>query len=79
MGRNLPSIYTLNYRSRGRSITLGMCILYQNYFYEYFIHTTTNYIKFLIVGGALHLGVVDVETESENWNFLTYGRIGKRP
>ena len=22
---------------------------------------------------------VDVETESENWNFLKYGRIGKHP
>ena len=23
--------------------------------------------------------LVDVETESENWNFLKYGRIGKHP
>ena len=25
------------------------------------------------------LMLVDVETESENWNFLKYGRIGKHP
>ena len=25
------------------------------------------------------LMTVDVETESENWNFLKYGRIGKHP
>ena len=25
------------------------------------------------------LRLVDFETESENWNFLKYGRIGKHP
>ena len=51
-------------------------------FHKSCTHNTSNYIKFLIgvnFHGDLHLDVsISCKTESENWNFLKYGRIGKR-
>ena len=51
----------------------------KNSFHEYYTHTTSNYIKFLILMVIFTLMLVHVETESENLNFLEYGRIGKHP
>ena len=39
-------------------------------FYEYYTHTTSNYIKTFMV--IFTLMIVD---ESENWNFLKYGTL----
>ena len=43
-------------------------------------HTCMNVCTILIIFMVIfNLMLLDVETESENWIFLKYGRIGKHP